>query len=272
MVELQATALSVSLGGRKALRDVTVTLGGGQLVGILGPNGAGKSTMMRALAGLLRHEGDVRLDGRPIPAWSRDGLARILSFLPQGQTLHWPLSVERLVGLGRLPHLAPLSRITDADRAAIERAMQRTDIADLARRTATELSGGERARALLARALAVEAPVLLVDEPLASLDPAHQIAGMDILRDEARRGALVVAVLHDLGLAYRTCDRILLLDHGALVADGAPDQVLTAENLGRVYGVTAHFGPPGSRILVPLDRVADGQDRSDRTTMTGDRP
>ena len=161
------------------------------------------------------------------------------AYVPQGQTLHWPLSVERLVGLGRLPHLAPMSRISAADTAAIERAMARADVLDLRDRIATELSGGERARALFARALAVEAPALIVDEPLASLDPGHQIDVMDLLRAEAAAGGTVIVVLHDLTFAARYCDRLLLIDKGRVMADGAPAAVLTADRLQAVYGIDA---------------------------------
>nr|WP_255696964.1 ABC transporter ATP-binding protein [Sandaracinobacteroides sayramensis] len=247
--------MGVRLGGREVLGGLSTQLPAGLLVGVLGPNGAGKSSFLKALAGLLPHAGRVLLDGAPLAHMPRAEVARRIAYLPQGQTLHWPLAVERLVGLGRLPHLAPLSRIADSDRAAIERAMRRTDVAHLAQRTATELSGGERARVLLARALAVEAPVLLADEPLTSLDPAHQIEGMEILRDEARAGALVVAVMHDLALAYRYCDRILLLDRGRLVAEGPAGDVLTPGNLAEVYAISAFYGPPAERLLVPLDRL-----------------
>ncbi|WP_298674506.1 ABC transporter ATP-binding protein [uncultured Sphingomonas sp.] len=255
MVSIVATNLSVTLGGRAAVRDLSAQLEGGRLIGILGPNGAGKSTLIRALLGLLPHDGTVMIDGEPRDTMARAAIARRIAYLPQGQTLHWPLTVERLVALGRLPHLAPFSRLTEADRAAINRAMQRAEVSGLATRVATELSGGERARALLARALAVEAPALIVDEPLASLDPAHQIEGMELLRAEAEGGALVVAVLHDLTLATRFCDRVLVMNEGTLVADGAPRAVLTAELLAEVYGISAFFGDAANPMLVPLDRV-----------------
>ncbi|KQT32092.1 ABC transporter [Sphingomonas sp. Leaf412] len=254
MVTLATDRLGVSLGGRAVVRDVGVSLDGG-LVGILGPNGAGKSTLVRALLGLLPHTGTITLDGASLATMPRATIARRVAYLPQGQTLHWPLTVARLVALGRLPHLAPFSRPSAADRAAIDRAMARAGVADLAERTATDLSGGERARVLLARALAVEAPALVVDEPLASLDPAHQIEGMELLRAEADAGVLVLAVLHDLSLAARFCDRILVLHDGALVADGAPLSVLTPHLLAQVYGITAFFGGRGEPALVPLDRI-----------------
>lgn len=255
MVSLVADRLSVRLRDRAVVRDVSVRLDGGALVGVLGPNGAGKSTLVRALLGLIAHEGQVSIDGNPRSSLSRAAIARRIAYLPQGQALHWPLSVERLVALGRLPHLAPFSRPGDDDRAAIDRAMARAEVAHLANRVATELSGGERARVLLARALAVGAGALIVDEPLASLDPAHQIQGMEVLRAEADAGGLVIAVLHDLTLAARFCDRLLVLDKGALVADGAPLDVLTPALLEQVYGVRAVRIDGPVPMMVPVDRV-----------------
>lgn len=249
---LAAQDMRVALGRRAVVRGVSATFGAGQFVGILGPNGAGKSTFVRALLGLLPFDGQVTLDGTDLSALPRAAVAQRVAYLPQGQVLHWPVTVERLVALGRLPHLAPWSRMSDVDRAAIEQAMVRADVTALAKRTATELSGGERARVLLARALAVGADALVVDEPLASLDPAHQIEGMELLRAEADAGGLVIAVLHDLTLAARFCDRVLVMADGAVAADGAPGDVLTAELLADVYGVTALFG---EGFLVPMSRL-----------------
>lgn len=255
MVSIVAGDIAVTLGRRPVVRGVSATLAGGCLIGVLGPNGAGKSTLVRALLGLVPHDGRVTIDGVARDSLPRAAIARRIAYLPQGQALHWPLSVERLVALGRLPHLAPFSRLSDADRDAVARAMARTGIASLAGRIATELSGGERARVMLARALAVEAPALIVDEPLASLDPAHQIEGMELLRAEADGGALVVAVLHDLTLAARFCDRVLVMADGTLAADGAPRDTLSADLLARVYGISAFFGDGDMPLLVPLNRL-----------------
>ena len=246
MVSLVLEKVGVTLGRRAVVRDVTAAFGPGSLTAIVGPNGAGKSTLARAMLALVAATGQVLVDGIDAGAMARADLARRIAYVPQGQLLHWPLTVERLVALGRLPHLAPMSRIGDADTAAIERAMARADVLDLRHRIATELSGGERARALFARALAVEAPALIADEPLASLDPGHQIDVMDLLRAEAERGALVIAVLHDLTLAARYCDRLLLIDDGSIVADGAPADVLTAERLRSVYGIDARVETGGA--------------------------
>ncbi|APR53004.1 ABC transporter ATP-binding protein [Sphingomonas koreensis] len=257
MVTLTTQALSVSLGTRTVMDGMSLSLEPGRLIGIIGPNGAGKSTLIRALLGLVPYRGNIALDGAEITSLTRARIARELAYLPQGQILHWPLSVERLVGLGRLPHLAPMSRISAADQTIIDRAMKRADIEHLRDRVATELSGGERARVLLARALAVEARGLIADEPLASLDPGHQIDVMELLRSEAASGALVVAVLHDLTMAARYCDRLLLMDRGRLVAQGAPLEVLNEANLRSVYGVQARIeGNETAPLVVPTGRIA----------------
>ena len=250
MVRLEA--VSVALGARRVVDNVSADLAGG-VIGLIGPNGAGKSTLVRAIAGLVPAEGAILIDGAPVAALAPGERARRIAYLPQGQTVHWPLTAERLVALGRLPHLAPFARPGKADADAIERALERTELQPLRDRPVDQLSGGERARVLLARALAVEAPLLLADEPLAALDPAHQIEVMALLRAEAARGGTVIAVLHDLTLAARWCDRLLLIDHGRLAADGTPREVLTAERIGSVYGVSAFIGEAqGEPLIVPL--------------------
>ena len=252
MVNITLNDVDVTLGRRTVVQGVNAAFGAGTLTGIVGPNGAGKSTLARAMLALVPAHGMVEVDGVDAAAMPRGKLARRIAYVPQGQSLHWPLTVERLVGLGRLPHLAPMSRISEADTAAIERAMARADVLDLRHRIATDLSGGERARTLFARALAVEAPALIADEPLASLDPGHQIDVMDMLRAEAAGGALVIAVLHDLTLAARYCDRLLLIDEGRIVADGTPAEVLTAERLRAVYGIDARVETSGEWPTITL--------------------
>ena len=257
MVTISAEALSVDLGGRPVVAGVTTTLVAGALIGVIGPNGAGKSTLARALLGLVPAAGgQVTIDGTDIATMSRTAIARRIAYLPQAVAVHWPLTVERLVGLGRLPHLGPFSRLAAADRSAIAAALAATGTTHLAGRTATDLSGGERARVMLARALATGAPALVADEPLASLDPGHQLDVMALLGAQARAGALVVVVLHDLGIAARCCDRVLLMDGGRVVADGVPDAVLTDAALASVYGIAAwRGGVDGQPLLVPLRRT-----------------
>ena len=257
MVMIRSRDLTVRLGRHVAISGVSTLLKPGQLVGIIGPNGAGKSTLIRALLGLVRPEsGDVWIDGSPIASLSRKDIARGVAYLPQGQTLHWPLLVERLVALGRMPHLGPLSRLSLQDEAIVDAALARADVLHLKGRIATELSGGERARVLLARALTVGAPALIADEPLAALDPGHQLDVMDLLKSEARAGSLVVTVLHDLGMAARYCDRLLLMDGGRLVADGKPMEVLTEQSLAEVYGISACIEPDGEwPLILPTGRI-----------------
>ncbi|EJL28243.1 ABC transporter ATP-binding protein [Novosphingobium sp. AP12] len=259
MVTIAIQGLSADLGRRAVLTSVSATLRPGTLTGVIGPNGAGKSTLVRAMLGLVPiMQGSVTIDGRDVAALRPRELARTVAYLPQGQTLHWPLSVERLVALGRLPHLAPMSRIGAEDRAAVLEAMTRADVAHLSARIVTELSGGERARVMLARALAVGAKGIVADEPLASLDPGHQIDVMELLSREAKAGALVVTVLHDLTMAARYCDRLLLIDRGVLVAEGTPREVLSADRLRTVYGVSGHIDMAGTApMVVPLGRCRE---------------
>jgi iron complex transport system ATP-binding protein len=250
---IEAHGIDVVLGGKTILRDVDLALKPSELLGLVGPNGAGKTTLLRAMAGLLPPaRGEILYDGKSTRALGRQALARRVSFLAQGGDSSWPLSVEAVVGLGRLPHRQPFGGFTPADRAAIAVALAHCDVAGFGDRTMGTLSGGERRRVLLARALAVEAPYLLADEPLAGLDPLHQLEVMELLRRTARRGAGVVVVLHDLTLATRFCNRLALLDHGQLVAEGAPEAVLDDARLRSVFKVEALRGRHGGEpILLP---------------------
>jgi iron complex transport system ATP-binding protein len=230
--------VSVSLGGRVIVSDASVSLEQGRLVALIGPNGAGKTTLLKAMAGLLPAQGRIMLGGTEMAALSRRDRARRVAYLPQGHQVHWPLTARDVVALGRFPHgLADPARLTPDHARAIDAAMARTETAVFADRPIMALSGGERARVMLARVLAVQAPVLLADEPTASLDPRHQITVMNDLKAESRRGALVVAVTHDIALASRLADEIVLMNDGRIVAQGAPADVLTDTMLAEVYGV-----------------------------------
>lgn len=243
MSTLRAEAVDVDLDRAPVLRGVDITVAGGELVGLIGPNGSGKSTLLRALPGLIRLRGGrVLLGERELHGLTRRERARRIAYLPQYGASHWPLTVERLVALGRLPHQGPWQEPSDHDRAAIERAMNATDITHLAGRVITHLSGGERLRVHLARALATEPEVLLADEPVAALDPYHQLQAMELLRGTADRGGAVLVVLHELSLALRYCDRLVLLDGGRVVASGSPAGVLDDTRLAEVYQVTTLRG------------------------------
>ncbi len=254
-MRLEAQALDISLDEMRVVTDATMSLAAGDFVALVGPNGAGKSTLLRALAGLLPPAaGRVLLAGRDLASIPHPERARTIALLPQTAPIHWPIRVERLVALGRLPHLDAFHRPTGADRDAIARAMAATRVAHLAARPATHLSAGERARVLLARVLATGAPILLADEPVAALDPYHQLQVMELLAAEAARGRAVLVVLHDLGLASRFCPRTLLMSEGRVVADGPTASVLSDDLLAATYGIRV------SRVadwLVPLARVAE---------------
>ena len=264
MSTLTAERVTKRLGGRPVLQDLSLALAGGSVVGLLGPNGAGKSTLLRLLVGLLEPDaGSVLLDGQPLAALPDRERARRIAYLPQYGTVHWQLTVEAVVGLGRIPHqgtppIFSSGRLAPADRAAIETAMRLTDVDRFAGRPLATLSGGERGRVLLARALAGEPRILLADEPIAGLDPAHALDAMMRLRAIATGGTLVVVVLHDLAVAARFCDRIVLLHDGGIHADGVPDAVLTPAALARVYGVTAVRGTnDGVPYILPWAKIAE---------------
>ncbi|ACL63211.1 ABC transporter ATP-binding protein [Methylobacterium nodulans] len=265
-MSLAARDIRVTLDGRTVLSDVSIALERGRFVGLVGPNGAGKTTLLRVLAALVAPtEGSVTLEGRSTSGMCRDERARRVAALFQGAGVGWPMTVREIVALGRLPHRRAFAPLTDADEVAIARAMVRTDVEHLADRPEPTLSSGERMRALLARALAVEAEWLLADEPVTALDPAHQLDAMALLRAVARDGAGVVAVLHDLGLAARFCDRIVVLKGGRLVADGHPEEALTDALLAEVFGVTARRGraPDGTRYILPWARSGAVKEESD---------
>jgi iron complex transport system ATP-binding protein len=234
---LQAQGVGVQLGGAPVVDRVDLALHPGELVVLVGPNGAGKTTLVRALAGLLPSEGRIAVDGRPLDTIPPRERARRIAYLPQGNVFHWPLAVADVVALGRHPHADPFARVSDADRAAVAHALTTTETQSLAARAVTTLSGGERARVALARALATQAGVLLADEPTVSLDPRHQLVVMNLLRDAARAGGAVLAVVHDLALAARFAGRVLVMDKGRIVADAPPGDALTAARIATVFGV-----------------------------------
>ena len=238
---LTAQGLNVSLGSRAVLHDVSLELASGHLVALVGPNGAGKTTLLRALAGLVPATGRIAVGGRALDSLSLRDRARRFAYLPQGHIVHWPLPSRDIVALGRYPHGASdPARLSPRDSEAVARAMQAADVVQFADRRATELSGGERSRVALARVLAVEAPVILADEPTSSLDPRHQLDVIKTLRTAADTGVLVIVVTHDLGLAARFADRVLVLSAGRLVSQGKPADALSAQALAEVFRIRAY--------------------------------
>lgn len=261
---ITASGITVSLGGRPILQEVDAQVRPSELLGLIGPNGAGKTTLLRVLTALQPADGgSVDYEGATARELGRATLARRIAFLAQGGEAPVALSVEALVGLGRLPHRRPFAEAGDADRQAVARALALCDVSGFACRAVGTLSGGERRRVLLARALAVEAPYLLADEPLAGLDPQHQLDTLQLLRRISREGTGVVVVLHDLSLAARFCDRLLLLDHGRGIAEGPPAAVLDDARLAQVFGIHALRGAhAGEPFLLPWRTLENGKTTS----------
>jgi iron complex transport system ATP-binding protein len=253
-MSLRITDLSVELGHSTILHDVDLQLESGELVGLIGPNGSGKSTLLRAALGLEKIcSGEVSIRGKTRAAYARRELAQLIAYLPQDHTVHWPLDVRSTVELGREPHLGPFQRLGKADFEVVAEVMRQTDTEKFAGRSVRSLSAGERARVLLARAMAVQAPYILADEPTAALDPRHQLAVMDLLRQQACKGTGVVVVVHDLMLVAQFCTRVCLLDKGAVVANGAPEEVLNNANISQVYGVaTERVSVGGQSLVIPV--------------------
>ena len=254
---LTAQGLNVELAGRRVLDDISLSLSSGHLVALVGPNGAGKTTLLRALAGLLPAEGAVHVGGEALSSLALRDRARRFAYLPQGHVVHWPLPARDIVALGRYPHGATdPARLSPKDSEAVLRAMRATDVVEFSDRRVTELSGGERSRVALARVLAVEAPVILADEPTASLDPRYQLDVMKSLRAAADQGVLVIVVTHDLGLAARFADHLLVLSEGRLVAQGAPAAALSEQVMADVFRISAYRAEfERAAVIVPWAEI-----------------
>ncbi|MCA0940141.1 ABC transporter ATP-binding protein [Salipiger pacificus] len=244
MTLLALEDLSVTLRGRKVFFGISLEIGPHEVVGLIGPNGAGKTSLMRAALGLIPSAGHSSL-----AVLTPQQRAKAVAWMPQAREIAWPVKVEDLVALGRLPH-------GDHARGPVEAAIAKMGLEELRERRSTNLSGGEQARALLARALAQETPLLMADEPTAGLDPAHQIATMEVFGALAAEGHGVLLSLHDIGLAARHCTRLVMLAEGRLLADGPPEEVLTDALLARGFGITAyHAQTPDGPVFQPMHRA-----------------
>lgn len=258
--ELETRDLDVRYAGSPGLvlNDVSMSVRPGTLYSVLGPNGAGKSTLIRALLGLVEpHRGSALVAGREAGEWKPRERARRVGVVPQSESFHFPLSVMELVSMGRYPYLSALGAPKPRDRAVVADALARCDAKELADRRVDTLSGGELQRVRIARALAQEPATLILDEPTASLDLAHEMEVLELLRNVVSRGRTVLMTTHHLDLAARYSDRMLLLDGGKVAAEGTPADVLTAENVQRVFGWPVSVTPDpvtGSPRITPLAR------------------
>jgi iron complex transport system ATP-binding protein len=259
---LEAAGVSYAYGPRAVLHDVDLHVAAGEVVGVIGPNGSGKTTLVRLLAGLVPPDaGVVRADGRALATWRRAELARRIAVVPQDVTIEFPFTALEVVLMGRAPYLGPLGFPTTHDLTVARAAMERLDVATLDDRPLDRLSGGERQRVLLARALAQEPDVLLLDEPTTHLDLRHQAGVHDVVRALAReRGVGTITVLHDLNLAAMYCDRLVLLAGGRVVAAGAPADVLTERTLTAAYQTDVYVGWDDAVGPVVLPRRRDPSD------------
>lgn len=249
---LSVSQMGVALRHRTVFQDISFDVQPGELIGLIGPNGAGKTTLMRASLGLLPHTGTSTI--AQMGARKR---AQAVAWMPQSREIAWPVSVERIVALGRLPHLAAGQKMPSQDQAHVEAAITRLGLEGLRNRAASRLSGGEQARTLIARSLAQDTPLLMADEPIAGLDPAHQISTMQVFRDLAEEGRSVVVSIHDLGLAARHCTRLILLAQGGILADGPPEEVLTPDLMARAFGISIwHQTTPQGPVFQPLEVVS----------------
>lgn len=249
---LVASHVSVLRGRRRIVDTASLTLNAGELTILAGPNGAGKTTLARIMAGVIAGEGSVAFNGTELHKMPPRARARAISYLPQGHEFHWPMRVDSIVALGREPHADPFAQTSTADRIAIEQAMGATAIEEFSSRLITTLSGGERARVAIARALATEASVLIADEPTASLDERHQLIVMDLLQRVAHTGTAVLAIIHDLALAMRFADRVVVMNDGHVVANDTPVLALTPERIADIFGISVNrVETPDGPLLIP---------------------
>jgi iron complex transport system ATP-binding protein len=248
---IELRGVTVVLGGRPVVDDLDLRVAEGEWLGLIGPNGAGKTTVLRAIARLVRYSGEIRLAGLPTEVMGRAELSRLLAVVPQEPSTPPWMTVGEYVLLGRTPHLGSFAREGRRDRDAAARALSRLDLQDYRDRLLGTLSGGEKQRAVVARALAQEARVVLLDEPTAALDIGHQQQALELLDGlRGESGLTLVAAMHDLTLAAQYADRMVLLDEGRAVAEGTPKDVLTEELIARHYGATIDVVPVNGRVAV----------------------
>ncbi len=279
MSPLSCFNLAFSYNKKPLLADINLDFKSGQFVGLIGANGAGKSTLLQLLLGLIKQQsGSVALNGLEIHAQKRRDIAKQLAFVPQSIELPYAFTVQALVAMGRNPYLGPFELETAKDKKIIEQAMLKTDIAHLKERMVNTLSGGEKQRVIIARALAQQAPTILLDEPIASLDICHQIETLQLIQSLSKSGKLALTALHDLNLAASYCDRLILIGQThagsvkTIIADGSPEQVLTRENLANCFSIEADIIKTNDKIslanIKPIKANSQQQNCETHSTTT----
>jgi len=255
---LKTEKINLDMNNNSILEDVTITLNRGEMVGLIGPNGAGKTSLLKCILGLLEiKSGTISVDNKNIDNLTLKERAKKMAYFAQGAPVYWPLTVDSVVGLGRVPHLNQWQKLSEDDEEIIESAMVKTDCISLKGRLVTSLSGGERARVLLARALATRSPYIMADEPVASLDPAHQLQVMEILKKLSQNNSGVMVVMHDLSLALRYCDRLILLDEGKLIGQDTSDVILSDNKLASVFGIRASRWKDGGEDFLIAHHITE---------------
>ncbi len=240
MIVFEADDLTVRYGDRVVIDGVRIGLCRGEFVGLLGANGSGKSTLLRTFTGYQRPDaGTVRVCGRSLHTYGVKQIARMIAYVPQDTAVGFDFTVKQIVAMGRHPYQRRLTGHRRADEQAVYRAMQAADVLALADRSVLELSGGQRQMVFIAKALAQEPELLVLDEPISALDIRYQLRVLHLLRDITRKGVTAIAALHDLNLAARFCDRVYLLNQGSILAEGRPEEVLNEQNIMQAYGVQA---------------------------------
>jgi len=260
MAILSVEDVGVTLNGHEILAGIDFEIESGRWIGLLGPNGSGKTTLLRAVAGTGPYDGTIRLDGRLLSAWDPAERARRLAYMRQAPTLTFDFTVRELVRLGRAPHKRWLQGYNTADQSRVQEALAHVDLDGMGDRSVLSLSGGETQRVFLAQALVQEADLLLLDEPTAHLDVHYQFAFMNQVATLVEKGRTVFAVFHDLELAARYADRLLMLKGGRVRAEGPPEHVLTPERIARVFGMEVQVWttPEGALRIEYLEPVSDG--------------
>lgn len=253
--------VNFSYGKRRILEDVSLSIPSSEFVAVIGPNGSGKTTLLQCLLGIRRADsGEVFIQGLPIKTLSRKALAQKLAFLPQDTSTEFAFTVREVVAMGRYPYLSRFQTASANDARIIEKALSITDTSHLAHQSITELSGGERQRTFLARSIAQETPLLLLDEPTANLDMSHQVEMLELAKHLVSQNRTVIAAIHDLSLASRYADRVILLYQGRAVSDGPPQAVITERNLEQYFHIRTMVQPNsrlqnGGLIVTPIESL-----------------